>query len=64
MNRPPAVHGVFAGHAVPRTKAAFDQIREYIEHLEAKQCVFDNRPGDCGRVVVRRNPRGTTHCDQ
>lgn len=37
MHRPPAVNALFAGHNLPRRKAALDQIREYIEYLDAQR---------------------------
>ena len=37
MHRPPAVNALFAGHSLPRTAKALDQIREHITLLEANQ---------------------------
>ena len=34
MNRPPAVNALFAGHSLPRTAKALDQIRGHITRLE------------------------------
>ena len=34
MNRPPAVNALFAGHSLPRTAKALDQIREHLTRLE------------------------------
>ena len=41
MVRPPAVNALFAGHSLPRRKAALDQIREYIQKLEAQRGMGD-----------------------
>ena len=34
MTRPAAVDALFAGHALPKSKAALDEVREYIKGLE------------------------------
>ena len=47
MHRPPAVNALFAGHSLPRRKAALDQIREYIEHLEAQNGMADTDSNIC-----------------
>lgn len=47
MVRPPAVNALFAGHNLPRRKAALDQIREYIEHLEAQRGMDDTVSDIC-----------------
>lgn len=47
MHRPPAVNALFAGHILPRRKAALDQIRGYIKHLEAQNGVADTDSDIC-----------------
>ena len=47
MVRPPAVNALFAGHNLPRRKAALDQIREYIKHLEEQNGVGDTCSDVC-----------------
>lgn len=34
MTRPSAVDALFAGHTLPKNKAALDELREYIRGLE------------------------------
>ena len=34
MTRPAAVDALFAGHTLPKSKAALDEVREYIKGLE------------------------------
>ena len=34
MTRPAAVDALFAGHTLPKSKAALDEVREYIRGLE------------------------------
>lgn len=34
MTRPPAVDALFAGRTLPKSKAALDEVREYIKGLE------------------------------
>lgn len=47
MHRPPAVNALFAGHNLPRRKAALDQIREYIKHLESQRGMGDTGSDVC-----------------
>ena len=34
MSRPASVDALFAGHTLPKSKAALDEVREYIKGLE------------------------------
>lgn len=34
MTRPAAVDALFAGHTLPKSKAALDEVREYIRGME------------------------------
>ena len=54
MVRPPAVNALFAGHNLPRRKVALDQMREYIQKLEAQRGMGDNGSGVCSSADVTR----------
>lgn len=51
MNRPPAVNALFAGHTLPKSKAALDEVREYIRGME--------RIKDAALKAVKEKPVGT-----